>query len=58
MQIKIYTQRNSCENFTYKTQNKQIHYVNAQIHTEIIVNIYMQNRQEIPININIGINHK
>ena len=39
----------------YINVDRQICYVNAQIHTKMTVNIYMQHIQEIPIKINIVI---
>jgi hypothetical protein len=48
--IKIYTHRTLAEIYIYKHKQTNTS-VNAQIHTEITVNIYMQHIQEIPINI-------
>jgi hypothetical protein len=38
--IKTYTHRTLAEIYIYNVK-RQIHYVNEQIHTEIIVNVYM-----------------
>jgi hypothetical protein len=54
--IKIYTHRTLAETLYIKHKHTNT-YVNAWIHTEITVNAYMQHIQEIPININIVINH-
>jgi hypothetical protein len=54
--IKTYTHRILAELYIYNI-NRQIHFVNAWIHTEVIVNIYMQHIQSIPIIIKTVINH-
>jgi hypothetical protein len=48
--IKIYTHRTLVEHLYIKCKQTNT-FVNAWIHTEITVNIYMQHIQEIPINI-------
>jgi hypothetical protein len=54
--LEIYTHRTLGEALYIKVKHTNT-YVNARIHAEIIVNAYMQHIQEIPININIVINH-
>ena len=52
--IKIYTHRTLAEALHIKRKHTNTS-VSTRIHTEIIVNIYMQHIQEIPIKINIVI---
>ena len=49
--IKIHTNKTLAEELYIKCEHTNT-FVNAWIHTKIIVNIYMQHIQEIPIKIN------
>jgi hypothetical protein len=48
--IKTYTHKTLVELYIYNV-NRQIHSVNAHIHIEMTVSIYMQHRHEMTINI-------
>jgi hypothetical protein len=52
--IKIHTHRTLADTLYIKHKHTNTS-INTQIHTKIIVNIYMQHIQEIPIKINIVI---
>jgi hypothetical protein len=54
--IKIYTHKILAKLYIYNL-NKQTHFLNSCIHTEITVNIHIQHINEIPITINTIINH-
>jgi hypothetical protein len=50
MQLEIYTHITLVE-YLYLKCNQKIHYINAQIHIEITINIEMQHIHEIPKNL-------